>query len=70
MTVFVLNRATEDYTTDYEVYGVFSSVEKARAHAKSEDSQLKIEGVDIITNTDYSYWTIESWVMDGGLEVI
>lgn len=70
MTVFTLSRATEDYTTDYELYGVFSSIEKARAHAKSEDSNLKIEGVDEITRTDFSYWTIDVWQLDGGMEVL
>jgi hypothetical protein len=64
MEVFSLSKATEDYTTDYELYGIFSSKENAQVYAMKDNQNLKIQGVDAIANTDYSYWVIDSWVID------
>jgi hypothetical protein len=70
MNIYSLSKATEYYTTDYELYGLFSSIDKANKYAKSENQNLKIQGIDTITNTDYSYWVINVWVVDLGMEVM
>jgi len=64
MEVFSLSKATEEHITDYELYGIFSSMENAQVYAMKDNQNLKIQGVDTINNTDYSYWVIDSWIID------
>ena len=70
MTVYVLSKANEDYTTEYEVYGVFSSRDKAVEYAMKEAPNYPIEGIDKVPNNCYSYWAIDEWIVDSPLEVI
>lgn len=60
MKVYVLTLVSIDYSKDEEVYGVFSSSEKAKEHARTIKPSCPMW---YDANGD-EYWDINDWIID------
>ena len=64
MKVYALNVESEDYYTISDLFGIFSSREKAIEYARLRRPELKIYTVDEVTNKDYTYFSIDEYDVD------